>query len=420
MIFINAFGERVNDMREYNEFDLWDIFYIHEERTSQHIHEHMKKHPKVEYSIKKRCLIKIKRLVLDTIWKFAYDSTKKSILMSGPRLGYVCEGLKKDYNLYLLNANSALEGKKYMRRSIKACPTDLWRNEFYCAFEKHDEKRLRKVYNKIANLLKKYNVQIVIISDFATFVNRLIGKVAKENGIPVVKYEHGALVTGTMSEALKKEAIGERKFFDYLWTWSTKNKEAYLKLGVGNGENTIVMGYPYQLPQVKKKEKRAMFVGEVIEPEHMEEYYSIVNNIYGIMNSLGLEMIYANHPKENPDVLKRYLNAGIAVVSGRLYQELERNLIVIGARTTAVLEAGLYRCITIQMVMDSLNLGGHVFGNAYVAGNYDEFKEIIVSIQNGAITYKPIDPYFLEMPDDITDKISGEIEQLLLKQMNNS
>ena len=402
-------------MRDYEKKDLWDIFYIYEEITSQHIYGHMKKHPKVEYSIQKRCLIKIKRLVLDTIWKFAYDSTKKSLLISGPRLGYVCEGLKKDYNVYLLNANSALDGKKYMRRSIKACPTDLWRNELYCAYEKHDEKKLRKVYNKIANLLKKYNVQTVIITDFVTFVNRLIGKVAKENGIPVVKYEHGALVTGTMSEALKKVTISERKFFDYLWTWSTKNKETYLKLGVGNKENTIVMGYPYQLPQVKEKEKRAVFVGEqVIGLENLEEYYSIVNNIYGIMNSMGLEMIYANHPNEKPDVLERYLNSDITVVSGRLYQELERNQIVIGARTTAVLEAGLYHCITIQIVMDSLNLGGHVFSNAYVVRSYDEFKEIIVSIQNGTITYKPIDPYFLEIPDDITDKIRGEIEQLLL------
>ena len=123
-------------------------------------------------------------------------------------------------------------------------------------------------------------------------------------------------------------------------------------------------------------------------------------------------MSYAKHPKEKNDLLEKALDKGIRIVEGRLYQELAESKIAIGARTTAVLEAGLYQCIVIK-ISHGENPSESTWRNCYVVRNEKELAEYLEQIKAGILKIKNIDEYSLKIPENIIESVNSEIQKII-------
>jgi len=396
--------------------DLQEIFKLNEQTTRESMLDYMRRHPAVQYSAVKKGFVFLKRTILNFIWKVKYRQDKVSIAISGARLGYLCDGLRKEFNIYNLTPNSINDNKNCMKQGIKFNGTDFWRADLFDAYQCDDDTKLMNTYKIIRRFFMKNKIRLIIITDLTWIENKMCAIVAKSLNIPVVKYEHGAMVGSQLSENGYANAMYERRFWDYTWAWSEHNREIYINSGEGEPDKVRVLGYPYQLPQLYRedeKKRKVVFVGEVVYSNEAESYYRIVNSIDQMIKHSGLEIVYAKHPKEDEKLMKNYISENVEIVRNRLYKEMEEKLIVIGVRTTAVLEAALYGCIAIQLEFEELGSLSHKFDNAYLAHDKKELEKLVNGIVSGKIKRKEIRDYYLNITGNITDKVKNEIYRVI-------
>lgn len=391
--------------------DLWDIYNLLGENDEQANVGYIKRHAIAEYSFIKKFLIKAKRILYKILWNVSYKNINNdNIMISGARLGYLCDGLRHRFNIYNLETNSINNSNNYISKGIIFSPVDLQKIDLYNAYLDKDVEKLKAVYRNVKKYMQSNKIKLLIITDVSNIESKLYAYVAKELHIPVVYYEHGIMIQPLFGELHLKKYKALMKYWDYIWAWSENNRDTYIQIGLGTPENVRVVGYPYEVFKLKQKKDMVVFVGDAHESK---EKYSIVNYVSEIISGHDIEFIYAKHNKEKNKNLNEGLNKNIKVVGGQLYKLLGESKIAIGVQTSAIAEAALYEVEAIQIDFPGEIEAKIKFHNAHVVNNREELKDTLLDILSGKKEKKGTDNYYLDREGNIVDKVEKEILSII-------
>jgi hypothetical protein len=247
----------------------------------------------------------------------------------------------------------------------------------------------------IERLYRKLHIRFLIFTDFSPTIQRAFCLAAKNLHIPVAHYEHTCVYNFLSDgQALKFFQTYARDFTDTFWYWSEKNQEKVIRLGIADRDKSRVIGYPYRVNRLDMEKKNSVLWigdGDTHFSKTPEVYYHLTEAVFAYCNKHGIGFTYRPHPREKKSFYTGLVEKGMPLSSKSLAEDLEGNRIVIGGKTTCVLEAGLYEDIAIQLNWDSEIVGAYLFDNAYVLDDNEE--GLILTLQKavaGEIPAKPV------------------------------
>ncbi len=354
--------------------------------------------------------------------KLFVDHEAESVVIHGWKLGYLCRVLAEQYHVFTLSV-TGISLKEYCvnRRFSMLCHLRAYTEDAVLAVLKDDDKRLEKIKRRLKKYLKKASPKILLTTSFRPthIIDIILYEAARECGIPVVFFEHGFIANPLIYEyGRKKHTILAPKWFDFYWFWNENNRKIYNEIQQTEEERSFVLGYPLK-PFEKYEGKRNMsvlFTGDrLIFDDETEygKYYTMVNEIYLICRRIGIPFKFKPHsPDKEAAHISRYLLPEIEQASD-FYEELRKNYITMGSRTSALVEAGAIGNYVIQIAYDSEYIKHFVWEHAWLVNDYgSELEPIIRAIMEGEVQPKKLSPKEYDQPDDLLQRFNVGMERI--------
>jgi len=140
-------------------------------------------------------------------------------------------------------------------------------------------------------------------------------------------------------------------------------------------------------------------------------YYKIVEGVFEYCREKHIPFCYRPHPKEKKHFYEPLVKKGMQLSKQSLVEDLEGNLVIMGGKTTVILEAGLYGDVAIQILWEKERVGDFLFDNAYVL---EPNINCVVEAVSGAIDGK-LQPKVVEasspMLSDLKNVTKAAIEK---------
>jgi hypothetical protein len=270
-----------------------------------------------------------------------------------------------------------------------------WQRHLAEGYMQDDMELVDREIADIERLYRKLHIRFLIFTDFSPTIQRAFCLAAKNLHIPVAHYEHTCVYNFLSDgQALKFFQTYAKDFTDTFWYWSEKNQEKVIRLGIADRDKSRVIGYPYRVNRLDMEKKNSVLWigdGDTHFSKTPEVYYHLAEAVFAYCKEHGIGFTYRPHPREKKSFYTGLVEKGMSLSSKSLAEDLEGNRIVIGGKTTCVLEAGLYEDIAIQLNWDSEIVGAYLFDNAYVLDDNEE--GLILTLQKavaGEIPAKPV------------------------------
>ncbi|MGN1167810.1 MAG: hypothetical protein ACI4S2_15435 [Lachnospiraceae bacterium] len=353
---------------------------------------------------------------------FGYDKKKKTIAIYGDRLGYMVESLAKEYNILAIGRFSNTDFKKFWKMGIHSVMYQRWNRNIAEGYINEDAAIVEKTIGEIEAIFRRCKVEFLIVTDLYVSIQRALCIAAHNVGIPVAYYEHTSIYEERVDEELYKFQVEYgKKFTDYYWFWGERNRQYSIGLNIANEDNSYVIGYPYRIQNnAVEKQPTILMAGDaaIHWTDHGEDFYKMVEHIYEYCKAHNIEFTYRPHPKELKDMYRAIAKKGMVLSKNTLQEDLDRNLVVIGGRTTVVLEAGIYGDVVFQVVWDEETVRPNVFENAYILEyDMDQITEQLQKAVDGTLGPKPIEEYNLKLTD-VASSAAAAIEAGIAKYKN--
>lgn len=354
--------------------------------------------------------------------KLLVDRRAESIIVHGQKLGYLCRTLAEQYHVFVVSANGiAIKEYCFNRRFSMLCYLRAYTEDAVLALISDNEKRLEKIKGKLKRYLTKARPRLLLTTSFRPthIFDIILYEAARECGIPVVFLEHGFLAAPVIYEyGVRKHTILAPKWFDFFWFWNKKNSDTYTEIQQTGEERAFVLGYPLK-PFEKNIEKRSMsilFAGDRLifdEEEEYRKYYNMVNDVYLICRKIGIPFKFKPHsPDKEAEHISRYVLPEMEQVN-EFYGELRKNYIVMGSRTSALVEAGAIGNYVIQIAFDPEYIKHYVWEHTWLVEDYDsELEPLLRTIMKGEVQPKKLSPYEFDQPDDLLQRFNEGLEQV--------
>lgn len=357
--------------------------------------------------------------------KIIVDRKAESIIVSGGKLEYLCRTLAKQYHVFTMRVNGiSLKEYFFNNRFSMLCSYYEYYWDTIGAVINEDEERIEKIKKKVIWYLRRAKPKAIVTISFsrARPFDIILYDAAKKCNIPVILLEHGFLNNFTTTkEGMKKHPI-LGKYIDFYWCWNQKNRDIYIKNQLTSEEKSFVLGYPLQPKQrcVRVGEEvSVLFVGDWLEAGDAEaniRFYTVVNDVYKMCCKMGIPFKYKGHPSEQ-QIIKRknvdkYLSADIICVDD-LFEGFKQNSVVVGCRTSALIEAGYVGNYVIQIVYDYESQKDCIFEHCYVLEDYvHQFELLIKSIKEQEILPKELSVYEFYQPENLLPQFNKGLERV--------
>ena len=285
----------------------------------------------------------------------------------------------------------------FRARNIKLLDISRIAELLNIAIVNQDDYILVYLQRKICLFLNKYKIDLMIVVDIGNDYYRLFSYCCKRCKIPVCYIEHGLIETFITDPKGMKKHQASREYIDYRWTWSQKNREVLIRNGIMNSSDIYVIGYPYNVNanNIHLNKEECLFVGgsrllETPSEFGYNKYYDLINLIYELCNSLGFVLVYRPHKKEPKRFLEK-LNAKIVIDRLPANASLKKRYIVMGIRTSMLVEAGIYGCITGQLIGFENLSSSNLFDNTFkIFTDRESIRGFLAGIRAGEIFPKPV------------------------------
>lgn len=329
-----------------------------------------------------------------------FDRKKDTIAIYGDRLGYFTKLLSEYYNIISIGTMTALPMKEGWKLGVHFMTYRKWYRKIAEGYMNHDNGTIDQQITEMERLFKKTGVKFVIVTDLYPVIQRAVCLAAKNLNIPLAHYEHTSLLNLTKDPYASKFYQEHAKdYVDFYWYWSQKNMDTIVNFGIATEENSTVIGYPYKVDRLDiEKKKSVIWIGdgETHDSKTPEVYYTVVRQIYEHCKEKHIEFVYRPHKKEKKEFYMPLVEEGMKLSHHSLAEDLEGNYVVIGGKTTCLLEAGLYEDVVFQVLWDHAIVDHFLFENAYILSTNKE--EVLQSIDDalcGKIPAKKVKEYNL-------------------------
>lgn len=354
--------------------------------------------------------------------KILVDRKADSIVVHGWKLGYLCRTLAKQYHVFTVSVDG-IDLKEYCvnRRFSMLCHLRAYTEDAVLAVLDDDDKRLEKIRRRLKKYLQKANPRLLLTTSFRPthIFDLILYEAARECGIPIVFFEHGFLANPLIYEyGWRKHTILAPKWFDFYWFWNEKNRKIYNEIQKTEPERSFVLGYPLK-PFEKYSGERSMSVlfagdgGLVFDEAGYRKYYNMINEIYLICQNIGIPFKFKPHSLDKEaEYIDKYLLPEIEQASD-FYGELRKNYIIMGLRTSALIEAGAIGNYVIQIAYDPEYIKHFVWEHAWLIDDYNsELEPLIRAIMKGEVQPKKLSPNEFDQPADLLQRFNEGLEQV--------
>jgi len=289
---------------------------------------------------------------------------------------------------------------KSLRRKINYYPLYDVYKDLYKGVLNYDDDQLMDSFQNLKSIVKKINPKLIILNHDFTTETRMIALVARELGVPTVEIQHG-LYSG-------KKKIFTGKYVDYVFVWGEFFKNLYLKSELKQGSAIKVLGYPYPVIQHKnnKYNKKVVYLGQTVELYGDSFFNTKKDTIKGLnvlCEELGFEFIYRQHPSENLDSLKSFLNGvRFCPENEKLGETIKNNDIFISFNSTALIESALNSKMSVQLI--NYDIPTDDFEELGICRSFTDLKELkdflkeLKTYDDLKRYYTPVDPDYIEIP----------------------
>lgn len=380
--------------------ELQDLFIRKEkENTKEFICKSLEKRTR-PLTAKDLLIYRINRLIMP----IGFDRKKDTIAVYGDRLGYYVQQLARYYNVVGIGSFASIGVKEAWKKGIHSITYRTWYRRLAEGYQEDDYALIEKEIGELEAMFERLHVKFVIVTDLYPVIQRAVCLAAKRKQIPVAHYEHTSLLNLTQDpDASRFYQEHAKDYSDFYWYWSQKNMDTIVDFGIANIDNSTVIGYPYKVERLDMEKKKSVIWigdGETHDSDTPEVYYGIVKAIYEHCKEKGIGFIYRPHMKEKKAFYEPLVEQGMKLSHNRLAEDLEGNYVVIGGKTTCLLEAGLYDDVVFQVLWDQKIVGAFLFENAYVLSTDKE--EILNSIDQalaGNLPAKKVREYNLKISE---------------------
>lgn len=385
----------------------------YEYKTKEEIIKYLEKR-----GLNKKASIKTrsKMRILSFISRISREKNADCIIIYGSGFEYLWRTLAKQYCVVTVGRAGGITLSEYCvnkRYSILYYRDDIIDAAY--AYIDGDDKKMEAIKAKYIRYFKRLKPKLFLTISISRTADMIIYDAARECNIPVILMAHGFITNALIADAQMKENLFAKKFFDFYWFWSEKDRERYIDMQLCGDDNSFVIGYPHEKKERFSPERLSvLFVGEAMEDnvEVSIKFYKMVNEIYMICNRMGIPFKYKSHGKESKEHIKEYLSSDICFVNN-LFEGFRENQVVVGGRTSALMEAGLMGNYVIQIVYDHERVDKFIFEHCYVIEDYkNEFEPLMTAIKNKNILPKELSPYEFYQPEDLLAQFNKGVEAM--------
>ena len=385
----------------------------YEYRTKEEVIKYIETHG---FNKKESVIQRSKMRILSFISRISREKDSDCVIIYGSSFEYFWRTLAKQYCVITLGRAGGISLSEYClnkRYSLLYYRNDL--TDAANAYLDDDEKKMEVIKAKYIHYFKRIKPKLLLTVSIFRTADMIVYDAARECNIPVILMMHGFITRALIGDAQMKEDLFAKKFIDFYWFWSEKDRERYIDMQLCGDDNSFVIGYPRE-----KKEKflperlSVLFVGEAMEDdvEASIKFHKMANGIYMICNRMGIPFKYKSHKQENKEHIKEYLSSDICFVNN-LFEEFRENQVVVGGRTSALMEAGLMGNYVIQIVYDHERVDKYIFEHCYVIEDYkNEFEPLMTAIKNKNVLPKELSPYEFYQPEDLLAQFNKGVEML--------
>lgn len=388
----------------------------YEYKTKEEVKKYLESHLSYSRRQKKDIIKKKIQKILSYISAFHTDKKLESVVIYGGNLGYLCDILSKQYCVITIDKIAGINTMEYYKN--KHWSVLNYRNyviDAANAYINDDKRKMEAIKKEFMHFFKYTKPKLILTIFISRTADRIMYDAARECKIPVVLMEHGFITNAIISDMYMKENTFAKSFIDYYWFWSDKDREIYIEKNLCKEENSFVLGYPHEkMESYLPKKLSVLFVGEAMEDnvDASIKFHKMANDIYKLCDKMGIPFKYKKHPKENTNHMKEYLSSDICFV-GDLFKEFRDNQIVVGGRTSALMEAGIMGNYVVQIDYDHERVKNFIFEHCYFLEDYqNEFEPLLVKIKNKEIYPKKISSYEFYQPENLLLQFCKGVEKV--------
>lgn len=338
------------------------------------------------------------------------NNNKNNILFLDFKFADMMRGLTDEYNLFVIcnSLNEVLKQRKAFSFT-GYCP-NKWNKLLNESFFSHDMANALRAIKEIKKYLQDNDIRGVLLGNDKLFMEKAIIYAAKELQIHVVVIQHGAYNRDSF------EKLKAAREADTFWAWSEYVSDMYREYFNKPKESSYVIGYPFNLPDIRKpKQNRVLFIGNQYAEHNKEEgdmYFDIAANVYKICKDNGLDFMYRPHPAEHID--EKYQAAFDGKISAQsLYEDFNDAHVVVGDISSAMIEAGIFGRVVVQVIWSERSreaLDDPLYNFTFKTdSNSSNIEKAILGAVNDKDNTK-IDKYYLDLNDDMLDRVKNQLK----------
>lgn len=289
---------------------------------------------------------------------------------------------------------------KSLRRKINYYPLYDVYKDLYKGVLDYDDDQLMDSFQNLKSIVKKINPKLIILNhDFTTDV-KLMTLVASELDVPTVEIQHG-MYSG-------KDRMLSGNYVDYVFVWGKYFQDLYLNSKTSRKREIRILGYPYSVQKDKYGDynKRVVYLGQPLElygDSYLERKRDIIEELSGICDGLGFELVYRKHPSEDLDWLRLNLpGVNFTTESETLEETIKNNDIFISFNSTALIESALNSKMSVQLI--NYDIPTDDFEELGICRSFTSLTEVkeflkeLKTLDDVKRHYSPVDPHYIEIP----------------------
>lgn len=335
---------------------------------------------------------------------FGFDRKKDTIAIFGDRLSFYVQELAEYYNIISIGGVARANLMELWKKGIHSITYRTWHRKMAEGFIQDDWDKVDREIAQIERLFKRNKVKFLIVTDLYPVIQRAVCLAAKNLNIPIAYYEHTSIINlkvdTQMCEFYREQA---KNFTDFFWYWSEKNSKEIIGRNIATEENSTIIGYPYKVNRLDIEKKKSVLCvgdGEVNHSENPEVFYQIIEKIAAYCAANGIEFVYRPHFKEKKHFYEPLVERGMKLSTKSLPEDLEGNFIILGGKTSVMMEAGLYDDVAFQLLWDKKLVEPFIFDNTYVLEpDIENIQRHIQQAVDGELKPKPVETYSLAITD---------------------
>lgn len=402
---------KIEKKSNLEKFLVWELISLHKEQGSGDFEKIVRDlFDKITKKNKQFFFIKY----FDCLYNMLHSFSEKRIFFKGDRFKQFISETKKEFPVGMIV--SGISDRLY---AIKNFIPYISFSPFYKYVDKYfktgDKKYLKEVTQKMGTLLKKRDIDSIVLWNDCFPLDRALILEARKKNIPTIQIQVGLHIS-TYQPENGREA-------DFIFVWGDFFRDMYDQYNVRDKKNIYTLGYPREIKKFPstKKIKRVVYLGQNIEKFNSSLFKTkidTINQLNQLCKKNKLCFKYRPHPNDDiKSILKEIPKLNLSI--GKLEETFKEADILVSFYSTSLVEGAMAGKICIQLTNYPMHAGN--FEKLGICKSFTSIKSFekhlkkIVDNPEVGLSFK-FNSYYINQPKEVKKKFVRLLKKVLKKK----